>query len=57
MCVLQEGLLDRNETLNWLVELLEKMKNADDTVLKLLLCQIDSVSLETVALPSSLFPT
>ncbi|KAL8595941.1 hypothetical protein ACOMHN_018253 [Nucella lapillus] len=37
-----EGLLDRNETLTWLVELLEKMKNADDTVLKLLLYQIDS---------------
>ncbi|XP_076454432.1 mediator of RNA polymerase II transcription subunit 12-like protein [Babylonia areolata] len=37
-----EGLLDRNETLTWLVELLEKMKNADDSVLKLLLYQIDS---------------
>ena len=36
--------MDRNETLTWLVELLEKMKNADDTVLKLLLYQIDSVS-------------
>lgn len=36
--------MDRNETLTWLVELLEKMRNADDTVLKLLLYQIDSVS-------------
>ena len=44
ICFLQEGLLDRNETLTWLVELLEKMRNADDTVLKLLLYQIDSVS-------------
>lgn len=38
--------MDRNETLTWLVELLEKMRNADDTVLKLLLYQIDSVSNE-----------
>ncbi|XP_070173165.1 mediator of RNA polymerase II transcription subunit 12-like protein isoform X2 [Littorina saxatilis] len=37
-----EGLFDRNETMMWLVELLEKMRNADDTVLKLLLYQIDS---------------
>nr|KAG5692294.1 hypothetical protein BaRGS_009504 [Batillaria attramentaria] len=36
-----EGLLDRHDTLTWLVELLDKMKNADDTVLKLLLAQIE----------------
>jgi hypothetical protein len=36
-------LLDRNETLTWFVELLEKMKNADETGLKLMLCQIESV--------------
>ncbi len=36
----QEGLLDRHEVLSWLLELLEKMKITDDTVLKLVLTQV-----------------
>lgn len=35
-----EGLLDRQEFLSWMVELLEKGKIADDTVLKLVLGQV-----------------
>ncbi|XP_067668814.1 mediator of RNA polymerase II transcription subunit 12-like protein [Haliotis asinina] len=35
-----EGLLDHQEFLNWLIELLDKIKQNDDTVLKLILAQI-----------------
>jgi len=39
----EEGLLDRHEFLTWLVELLEKMKVTDDTVLKLIVAQVMKV--------------
>lgn len=39
----EEGLLDRHEYLTWLVELLEKMKVTDDTVLKLIVAQVMKV--------------
>ncbi|KAK6194758.1 hypothetical protein SNE40_000324 [Patella caerulea] len=35
-----EGLLDRHEYLSWLVDLFEKMKQPDDTVLKLIIAQV-----------------
>ncbi|KAL3848034.1 hypothetical protein ACJMK2_018917 [Sinanodonta woodiana] len=35
-----EGLLDRHEFLSWFIETMEKMKQTDDTVLKLLLSQV-----------------
>jgi mediator of RNA polymerase II transcription subunit 12 len=35
-----EGLLDRHEFLSWIVELLEKVKITDDTVLKLVLALV-----------------
>nr|XP_022287518.1 mediator of RNA polymerase II transcription subunit 12-like protein isoform X2 [Crassostrea virginica] len=35
-----EGLLDRHEYLNWLIDLIEKMKQNEDTVFKLLMAQI-----------------
>ncbi|XP_062609383.1 mediator of RNA polymerase II transcription subunit 12-like protein isoform X4 [Saccostrea cucullata] len=35
-----EGLLDRFEFLNWLIDLMEKMKQNEDTVFKLLMAQI-----------------
>lgn len=40
-----EGLLDRQEFLTWMVDLLEKGKIADDTVLKQVLAQVLKVSL------------
>jgi len=40
-----EGLIDRHEFLSWLIELLEKVKIADDTVLKLILGQVLRVSI------------
>ena len=43
-----EGLLDRHEFLNWIVELLEKGKITDDTVLKLVLAQVLKVSKVTI---------
>jgi len=39
-----EGLIDRHEFLSWLIELLEKVRAADDTVLKLILGQALRVS-------------
>jgi len=39
-----EGLIDRHEFLSWLIELLEKVRVADDTVLKLILGQVMRVS-------------
>ena len=39
-----EGLIDRHEFLSWLIELLEKVRVADDTVLKLILGQVLRVS-------------
>jgi len=39
-----EGLIDRHELLNWLIELLEKVRVADDTVLKLIMGQVLRVS-------------
>ena len=39
-----EGLIDRHELLSWLIELLEKVKVADDTVLKLIMGQVLRVS-------------
>jgi len=39
-----EGLIDRHEFLSWLIELLEKVRVADDTVLKLILGQALRVS-------------
>ena len=41
----EEGLLDRQELLTWLVELLEKLKINDYNVLKLILWQILKVRL------------
>ncbi|XP_034328936.1 mediator of RNA polymerase II transcription subunit 12-like protein isoform X5 [Magallana gigas] len=35
-----EGLLDRHEFLSWLIDLIEKMKQNEDTVFKLLMAQI-----------------
>ncbi|KAJ8310216.1 hypothetical protein KUTeg_012081 [Tegillarca granosa] len=35
-----EGLLDRQEYLNWLIDLLEKMKHMEDTTLKLIMAQV-----------------
>jgi len=40
-----EGLIDRHELLSWLIELLEKTRAADDTVLKLIVGQVLRVSL------------
>ena len=40
----QEGLLDRQDFIQWLLELLEKEKIKDDTVLKLVIAQILRVS-------------
>ena len=50
MCIVyissyQEGLLDRQEILTWLLELLEKVKITDDSVLKLILAQVMKVRL------------
>lgn len=39
-----EGLFDRHEFLSWIVELLEKVKITDDTVLKLVMAQVLKVS-------------
>jgi len=39
-----EGLIERHEFLSWLIELLEKVRAADDTVLKLILGQALRVS-------------
>jgi len=39
-----EGLLDRHEILSWIVELLEKVKITDDTVLKLVMAQVLKVN-------------
>jgi len=39
-----DGLIDRHEFLSWLIELLEKVKVADDTVLKLIMGQVLRVS-------------
>ena len=46
----QEGLLDRHEILQFLLEMLEKMKITDDTVLKLVLVQILKVIVKYVFL-------
>ena len=40
----QEGLFDRHEYLDWLIQLPDKMKNIDDVVLKLILTQLNTVS-------------
>jgi len=40
-----EGLVDRHEFLSWLIELLEKMRVADDTLLKLIMGQVLRVSI------------
>lgn len=45
----QEGLLDRHEILQWLLEMLEKMKITDDTVLKLVLAQIIKVDFSYIS--------
>jgi len=39
-----EGLIDRHDFLSWLIELLEKVRVADDTVLKLIMGQVLRVS-------------
>ena len=39
-----EGLIDRHDFLCWLIELLEKVRAADDTVLKLIVGQVLRVS-------------
>lgn len=39
----QESLFDRHEFLSWLIELPDKMKQADDVVLKLILVQLNLV--------------
>jgi len=39
-----EGLIERHEFLSWLIELLEKVRVADDTVLKLIMGQVLRVS-------------
>ena len=50
-----EGLIDRHEFLSWLIELLEKMRAADDTVLKLILGQALRVSCILLLLLSAIF--
>ncbi|KAK0041422.1 mediator of RNA polymerase II transcription subunit 12-like protein isoform X3 [Biomphalaria pfeifferi] len=40
----EEGLLDRHDFLNWLIELPDKMKQTDDVVLKLILVQMNIYS-------------
>ncbi|XP_069105326.1 mediator of RNA polymerase II transcription subunit 12-like protein isoform X3 [Argopecten irradians] len=35
-----EGLVDRNEFLTWMIDLLEKLKQTEDTVLKLVMAQV-----------------
>jgi len=44
-----EGLIDRHEFLSWLIELLEKVRTADDTVLKLIMGQVLRVSAVAVS--------
>ncbi|KAH9509032.1 Mediator of RNA polymerase II transcription subunit 12-like protein, partial [Bulinus truncatus] len=40
----EEGLLDRHDFINWLIELPDKMKQTDDVVLKLILVQMNIYS-------------
>ena len=43
----QDGLLDKQELLQWLIDLLEKHKNTDDSITKMLLSQVIRVNVKS----------